>query len=155
MIDSEGVLTGGVESVTPICNAVNVRDDPFKSVQTLVGSTVNALYITLFAIGATGAPVNGSIAWYVAKQRIGQNSSTNFPDPRAVGDSEIRNQVFHQEKGLAGSGDGTAMAFKGVVVVPKIYRRQRAGDQFFIKLVSTDATNDAQFCLQIHYNEFN
>ncbi len=155
VVDVEGALSGGVNSISTIANAVNERGASFNPSQVLVGSTINAFYITLFVIGATGAPLNGAIQWYIAKQRIGQNNITDFPDPDNVGVSDIRNQIFHQEKGLAGSGDGTAMVFKGVIVVPKIYRRQRAGDQFFIKLNSNDVGNDAQFCIQVHYNEFN
>ncbi len=154
VIDSEGVLAGGVNSINNIANSVTARAGVFNPVEVEVGATINAFYVTLFVIGATGAPLNGAIQWYIAKQRSGQNSTADFPDPNNVGVSNLRNQIFHQEKGLAGSGDGTAMVFKGVIVVPKGMRRQRDGDQFFIKLNSGDTTNDATFCIQVHYNEF-
>ncbi len=152
--DTEGELTGGNSVVIPLTVVAPARDDPFVPGQIVVGETVNAFYITLFVIGATGAPLNGAIDWYIGKLRSGQNNVTDFPTPNAVGPSSVRNQIFHQEKGLAGSGDGTAMAFKGVIVLPRGMRRQRSGDEIFIKLRSGDIVNNATFCLQAIFKSF-
>ncbi len=109
------------------------------------------MFISVFVIGATGAPLNGPIDWYIAKEHAGQ---TNLPTPGQTGTSTVRNQIIHEEKGLAGSGDGTAMAFKGVVVIPRGMRRFREGDSWRLILRSEDATNDASFCVKAIYKSF-
>ncbi len=153
VIDSAGVLSGAAISTTPIATAVNAQSAIFNPVEIVLGHTVNGFFLSVFIIGATGAPLNGSIDWYIAKLRGGQTIG-DLPAPNNVGISDLRNQIFHQEKGLAGSGDGTPMAFKGVVVVPKSMRRVRSGDQFVIALSSADATNDAEFCIKAIYKSF-
>ncbi len=130
----------------------NVDTAVFKPGDIRVGGKVNGFFISLFVIGATGAPLNGSINWYIIKTHEGQTAIT--PQPGQTGVSKIRNQIFHEEKGLAGSGDGTPMAFKGVIAVPRGMRRMREGDQFSIVLNSQDATNDATFCLKAIYKSF-
>ncbi len=154
IIDSSGALSGGATSVNVIASTVNSRADPFNPVELVVGETVNAFFLSVFIIGSTGAPINGQIDWYIAKSRANQNPVNDFPNPQATGISPVRNQIFHEEKGLAGSGDGTPMAFKGVVVIPRGMRRVRDGDQFFIKIRSEDATNDAQFCIKAIFKSF-
>ncbi len=154
ILDSEGVLTGGANSTNVLAVTVPVASSPFKPGDIPLGSTINGMFLSVFVIGATGAPINGSINWYIAKTRAGQSTSADFPGAGNTGVSEVRNQIFHEEKGLAGSGDGTAMAFKGVVAIPRGMRRFREGDSIFIKLQSQDATSDAQFCIKAIFNVY-
>ncbi len=154
VIDSDGALTGGGASVTTLATVVNARSDPIVITECEVGDTVNGIFLSVFAIGAGGQGLSSSINWYVAKARANQNPVSDFPNPQAVGSSPVRNQIFHQEKGLAGSADGTPMAFKGVIVVPKGMRRMRDGDSIFVKINSLDATNDATFCIRAIYKSF-
>ncbi len=153
VIDSDGTLLAtGVQSAVPIGATVVQRSGTFNPGEIELGHTVNGMFVSVFVIGATGAPIGASVNWYIIKTRSGQ---VTLPQPDAVGTSEIRSQVFHQEKGLAGSGDGTAMAFKGVIVIPKAMRRAREGDQFFIVLSLNDAaTGDANFCVRVIYKSF-
>ncbi len=153
VIDVSGQLAGGAVSVIPVAITVEVPTSPFKPGDLMLGSHVNGMFLSIFVIGATGAPLNGSIDWYIYKLRQGQ-SNADFPDPGNTGVSALRNQIFHEEKGLAGSGDGTPMVFKGVVAIPKGMRRMRSGDQIVIKLKSTDATNNAEFCVKSIYSNY-
>ncbi len=154
IIDSSGVLTGGATSVNALSKVVNACTEPFDPFECVVGENVNGIFLSVFIIGATGAPLNGQIDWYIAKARANQNIVGDFPNPQATGISPMRSQILHEEKGLAGSGDGTPMAFKGVVVIPRGMRRQRDGDQFFIKIRSEDSTSDAQFCIKAIFKSF-
>ncbi len=153
IVDNQGGLSGGIVSVIPIVVTVNQDSPVFNPAEVKLASTVNAFFVSVFVIGATGAPLNGAIDWYIYKRRGGQ-SNADFPDPGNTGTSNVRNQIIHEEKGLAGSGDGTAMAFKGVIVIPRGMRRMREGDEWFMKLKSTDATSDAQFCTKYIFNSF-
>ncbi len=149
VVDTEGVLTAAAKSVTTIAVAVPRRSDPFKPGDIAFGSNINAFFLSIFIIGAGGQGLTGSLNWYIIKLHAGQTA----PLPGATGTSEVRNQIFHEEKGLAGSADGTPMAFKGVVVVPRGMRRVREGDSFQIQIQSSDATNDANFCIKAIYKE--
>ncbi len=152
IIDSEGALSGANASNTPIASAVTSLATTFNPVEVRVGSKINAFFISLFVIGATGAPLTQSINWFIWKEHEGQALSA--PSPGATGISKVRNQIIHEEKGLAGSGDGTPMAFKGVIVVPRGMRRMREGDIWNIRLNSLDATVDATFCIKAIYKSF-
>ncbi len=150
VIDSEGALTA-TKSVSVIAQQTAVRSDPFNPVQVLTGERINAFFITIFIKGSSGTTVNGSQNWYIMKQHAGQ--AAVVPDPGSTGTSNIRNQIFHEEKGLVGSGDGTAMAFKGVIVVPKGMRRIRDGDIFQLVLLN-NGTDAAEFCIKAIYKSF-
>ncbi len=153
VVDAEGALTGALTSFTPISESVVTRTTPFKPSEITIGETINGFFLSIFMIGATGAGPIGSLNWYIAKLRGGQNTG-DLPAPGSTGVSTLRNQIFHEEKGLSGSADGTPMAFKGVIAVPKAMRRQREGDQFVIGLRSLDATVDVQFCIKAIYKSF-
>ncbi len=152
IVDSEATLTGGIGSLNPIAVAVpNVDTSVFKPGDIRVGGTVNGFFLSIFVIGSTGSPVNGAIDWFLIKLHDQQIS----PSPGQTGVSMIRNQIIHEEKGLVGSGDGTAMVFKGVVAVPKGMRRMREGDQWVISIRATNqGADDAQFCLKAIYKSY-
>ncbi len=153
VIDTEGTITGAAANLVPICVAVpNVDTTTFKPGDVRVGAKVNGFFLSIFAIGSTGAPVSSSINWYIIKIHEGQVNI--LPTPGQTGTSKIRNQVFHEEKGLAGSGDGTPMAFKGVVAVPRGMRRMREGDQFQILLKHGNDTDESAFCLKAIYKSY-
>ncbi len=150
IIDVSGSSTD-VNTTIPLSTGIDVVADPNNEAPT--GSQINGIYISLFVIGASGAPLNGPIDWYLAKSRSGQNVATAFPTPGATGGSNVRNQILHEEKGLSGSGDGTPMVFKGVIAIPKSMRRVREGDFYFILLKS--ATGDTNsFCCKAIYKHF-
>ncbi len=152
IIDTEGTLTGGIGSNTPFVVAVpNVDTATFKPGDVRTGATVNGFFVSVFVIGSTGAPANGAIDWLITKI----HSQQIAPTPGQTGTSTIRNQIIHEEKGLAGSGDGTAMVFKGVIAVPKGMRRMREGDQFVLALRSQNqGAVDLAFCIKIIYKSY-
>ncbi len=152
VVDVEGGLVAATDSTSTFVNAVDGPQTPFDPVDVPFGGYVRSFYLSIFIIGATGAPIDGSINWYIAKQRSGQGAA-DFPTPSATGTSEVRNQIIHEEKGLSGSGDGTPMVFKGVIVIPKSMQRIRAGDAMFLRL-RINGTIDATFCIKIIYKEY-
>ncbi len=153
VVDSSGAVVGGTSSRNDIVTTAVVRPDPYNPSFSVLGSTINAIFLSIFVIGSTGAPLSGPIDWYIAKSRSGQNPTTNFPEPGNTGVSEVRSQIFHEEKGLSGSGDGTPMVFKGVIAIPKHMRRVREGDVIFVKISATTGDTN-NFCIKAIYNEF-
>ncbi len=150
VVDSEGVWTSAA-SRTDLAKVVNARTTPFDPLECEVGETVNGIFLSIFAIGDTGAPVAGSVNWYICKIRSGQGATT--PLAGSTGTSDFRNQIFHEEKGVPGSGDGTPMVFKGVVVIPKGFRRMREGD-FFAIIANTTTASQVNFCIKAIYKSF-
>ncbi len=152
VLDIEGGLAAATDSTSTFVNAVNTPSVPFKPGDVMFGSYVRSFYLSIFIIGATGAPIDGSINWYIAKQRSGQGAA-DFPTPSATGTSEVRNQIIHEEKGLSGSGDGTPMVFKGVIKIPRSMQRIREGDAMFLRL-RINGTIQATFCIKIIYKSY-
>ncbi len=152
VIDVQGSLVS-TASVVPLADAVVTRASVFNPTEIEVGETVNAIYLTFYIIGSTGAPLSGPIDWFIAKLRSGQSTTVDFPVPGQTGASSVRNQIFHEEKGLSGSGDGTPMVFKGLIVIPRGMRRFREGDQIFIKAKANGADENS-FCIKAIYKSF-
>ncbi len=151
IIDSEGALAAGAQSIVDLAKTVPSLSVPFVPNEVELGAKINAFFLSVFLIGQTGAPVTGSLNWLIWKQRTGQSASS--PTPGNTGISQVRNQIIHEEKGLSGSGDGTAMAFKGVIVVPRGMRRMREGDLWKIALL--DSTSETvSFCVKAIYKSF-
>ncbi len=150
-MDVSGGLTA-TQADSRIVNVVpNVDSAVFTPGDVRVGSKINGFFISVFIIGATGAPISGSIDWFIVKLHEGQAAS--LPVPGQTGSSKIRNQIFHEEKGLSGSGDGTPMVFKGVIAIPRGMRRMREGDSFFIS--AKMATGDTgTFCIKAIYKSY-
>ncbi len=151
IIDTEGALSGAATSFNVLAIGVpNVDAATFKPGDIRTGGKINGFFLSVFILGATGAGNTGSINWYLMKTRDGQSA----PQPGLTGTSTIRSQIVHEEKGLSGSIDGTPMAFKGVVVVPKGMRRMSENDQWILALRGTDAVTDYNFCVKAIYKSF-
>ncbi len=152
ILDTSGALSGGANSVSTIAVGVpNVDTATFKPGDIRTGATINGFFLSVFVIGATGAPLTGAIDWFLIKAHDGQVA---HPTPGNTGTSKLRNQIIHEEKGLAGSGDGTPMVFKGVIAVPRGMRRMREGDEWRLVLRSADMTSDATFCVKAIYKSY-
>ncbi len=154
IIDTDGTLleNGTNVSVTIAVTVPNTDSSTFSPGDIRLGGKINGFFISLFVLGASGAAIGASVNWYIIKHHANQGVD---PDPSNTGVSPVRNQIFHQEKGLAGSGDGTPMAFKGVIVIPKGMRTMREGESFRIVLALNGlATSDANFCLKAIYKSF-
>ncbi len=152
ILDTSGALTGGGNSVSTIAVGVpNVDSGTFQPGDIRTGGTINGFFISVFVIGATGAPLTAPIDWFLGKFHDGQVA---HPTPGSTGTSKLRNQIIHEEKGLAGSGDGTPMVFKGVIAVPRGMRRMREGDEWRLVLRSADMTVDATFCVKAIYKSY-
>ncbi len=146
-------MIGATSQSLPIATAVpNVDSTVFAPGDVRVGAKINGFFLSIFFIGATGSTTGGSINWYIIKEHANQ---TNFlPVPGQTGTSTMRNQIFHEEKGLAGSEDGTPMAFKGVIVVPRGMRRMREGDAFRIVFKGGNDTEEWSFCIKAIYKSY-
>ncbi len=152
IVDADGTLDMvGTTVGIPIGTTVDAPSAVFNPAEVTLGETVKAIFLSIFVIGASGAGIGAPINWYIIKLRAGQTQV----NPGETGVSQIRNQIFHEEKGMAGSIDGTPMAFKGVVRVPPGMQRMRSGDVFQIAFnLESTASGDANFCVKAIYKSF-
>ncbi len=150
IVDSEGGITTSLSQNVVALAVTATSPGTFIPTEVVIGSKITSMFISIFIIGSTGAPVNASQNWYLIKTYTGQS----VPQPGATGNSDLRNQIIHEEKGLVGSGDGTAMAFKGVIRIPRGLQTMRSGDAWSIVLAQQSGTDPAEFCLKVIYKDY-
>ncbi len=112
------------------------------------GSRVNGIFLSVFAISEGGELANEVplIDWYVIKNPGGNFttfSATGFPTPGITGSHDNKRFIIHEEKGLSGGGElslaGIPMVFKGVLAIPRGYRKFNANDRLEIAVRSNFA----------------
>ncbi len=144
-----------VPSNTPL-NQVIVRavDAPTTAVtnSVAVGSTVNGIYIKVECSANEMIP-NGiaNVYLFMAKN---PGANLTFPNANAVGESDNKKFVFHQEMIMLQNEDGgnPRILFNGVIVIPKHLRRMAPNDEIFIQVFSP--VFNITYCTQSHYKEF-
>ncbi len=124
------------------------------------GSTINSIFLSLFFYSeggevATEVPL---VDWYIIKNpgdTFTAFDATELPTPGNTGVHDNKRYIFHTEKGLAGGRDaslsGVPMVFKGVLRIPRVYRKMNANDKITIAARTNFAT---KFCCQAIYKWF-
>ncbi len=151
VIDSSGTLTMGTVSEIPIASATTNDRDPASPTQIAIGSRITSFYISVFVLGTTGSS-SSLVDWHLFKSPGSAVITASKPTPGNVGVSNLRRFVFHEEKGLAATQDGTPMVFKGVIKIPPRFRRMGDDDVWFIRLLAADA--DMSFCVKVIYKDY-
>ncbi len=153
VIDVSGETLGGTVSVIPLANVVRSLDNSnIVPVEVESASTIGPMFLSVFVLGSTGS-TSGLVDWYVWKVVGGNVAGGSIPDPGDTGQAELRRWIFHEEKGLAATQDGTPMVFKGVIRISPRYRRMGDGDTIQLRLL-TEAGVNLQFCVKAIYKTF-
>ncbi len=151
VIDANGVTDGINESVIPILTE-GIDRVPATPTVVPLGAKVSSFFIIIFILGSTGG-ISGLADWLIWKNPRLQVIAANRPRPGNVGISPVRNFVFHEEKGIAPTSDGTPMVFKGVIRIPRHMQRIAENDQFEIRIF-TPAGVTTQFCVKVIYKDY-
>ncbi len=152
VVDSEGNTVAGTQSVIDLIETV---DAPVLANvnECETASTVNAIYLRVEVLHASGA--GRSNMYLEIFKNVGNNMASNRPNPNAVGASDAKRFVIHQEmimmNGDAGNGQPRVL-FNGVIMIPKNYRRNAPKDRLQLVLFTPTVVSD--FCVQAHYKEF-
>ncbi len=152
VIDTSGGTVGATESSNVLAFGVANPDVGTTPSQVAFGASVKNIFISVFVLGPTGGS-SGLVDWYIWKNPGSSIILSDRPVPGNVGISKNRKWVFHEEKGLAATQDGTPMVFKGVIKVPEKMRRFGEDDKIEIVLL-TETGFDSQFCIKAIYKEF-
>ncbi len=134
-------------------NVVFASDTPdlAQSAEVETGSTVNAIFLSLEVVNTGSTGVLGNCYMIVFKNP-GGNLTT--PAANAVGIDDNKRYVIHQEMVMLQMVDNSnpRTLFKGVIVLPRGYRRQGPNDLLTIRTFSPGI--EITGCLQCHYKEF-
>ncbi len=149
IVDKQGGL---LVNTTVFENLVEAKDAPtlanVSEVQT--GATVSALFLNVqVAASSTSALANVYLAVY-------KNPGGNLAalDPQSTGDSDDKRFIIHQEM-IMTEKNTTAIPrtlYKGVLVIPRGYKRMGYNDRLIVALKSPGVTMD--YCVQCIYKEF-
>ncbi len=134
VIDTSGSLTGASVSVTILAVAVQPGNLDTLSNQVPIGGKISAIYYSLYIFSDATEVQNSLVDIYWWKR---QEGSLSIPIPGAVGISQSKRWVFHEEKGLSGNRTtGTPMVIKGVLKIPKPYQRFGNGDELQMRILA-------------------
>ncbi len=125
------------------------------------GSKVNGIFFSIFIISeggeiATEVPLAD---WYIIHNPGNAFAQTfdanNLPTPGATGTHKNKRFIIHTEKGLTGGGDaslaGIPMVFKGVITIPRKWRRIGEDDKLLVAIRTNFAS---KVCAQAIYKHF-
>ncbi len=152
VIDVQGGLVAAAQSEVVIADSV---DNPVLAnvAECRTGSKVNSLFLNI-QVASTGAGALANVYMYIYK-----NPGTNIfvaqrPNANAVGISDFKKQIFHQEM-IMTEKDTTGIPrtlFKGVLKVPKHFSRMGYDDQIAVALFAPGVNYD--FCVQCIYKDY-
>ncbi len=155
IVETNGTVTAALVSVTDIITTISNPVDTVSN-QCQVASTVNAIYLRVEVIGAVAAGGVDNIYMMVYK-----NPGNLIPAPNidAIGTTEKRKFAIHQEMIMLSAqseGGFPRTLFKGVIQIPKGYKRNGVDDRLQVMLQhrSGEATQTTRFCIECIYKEF-
>ncbi len=119
-----------------------------------VGSTINSIFFTTECVASeTSTTATPNLYLMVVKNPGG---NLVFPNGNAVGANDNKRFVIHQEMIMLNPTDGgnPRNIFKGVVKIPKGYRRMAPNDKISVILFIPSTGVAVNACTQAHYKEF-
>ncbi len=150
VVDEQGGLVAGTQTFVILADGVDVYaladDDGIPT-----GARINSIFLNV-QVAATGTAALANVYMYIYKNP-GTNIPT-FPNGNVVGTSDQKKLIFHQEM-IMTEKNTTAIPrtlFKGVIKLPKHFRRWGADDQMAIALFSPGVNFD--YCVECIYKHY-
>ncbi len=149
MVDKQDALVAGTQNSFKVIVA---NDAPTLSAQAQVqtGSTVNGIFLNIEANATSSAALANM---YIA---VIKNPGGNLTLPQAnqIGTNDNKRFVIHQEMIMfqQQTNSNPRTLFKGVIVIPRGYRRMAPNDELTILLLAPGV--NVNYCIQCHYKEF-
>ncbi len=149
VVDKQGGLAVNTLVTETIIEASDTPDIAnIDEVET--GSTVNGIFLSVEVLATSQAALPNV---YMSVWKNPGNALT-MSSPNIIGGDPNKRFVIHQEMVmLSKSTDAVPRTlFKGVIVLPRGYRRFGPNDKLLLQLLSPGVTVD--YCFQSHYKEF-
>ncbi len=153
VVDIQTAVPVNTQVVNPV--AVSVNTSTLASAHEVeIGSTVSSIFLTIEAVASeTSTTATPNFYFYIAKN---PGNNLTLPNPNNVGVDDNKRFIFHQEMVMINALDGGSPrnVFKGVISVPKGYRRMGPNDRITVTLFSPSTAVAVNACWQAHYKEF-
>ncbi len=135
---------------------VSASDTPDLGSQAEVetGATVNSIYITTEVVASETSTTDTPNFYWIMFKNPGNNLT--MPNGNAVGTNDNKRYVIHQEMVMLQPVDGGVPrnVFKGVISIPRGFRRMGPGDRIEVQLFIPSTGTAVNACTQAHYKEF-
>ncbi len=155
VIDIQSQVGAGLQQVSNLVLAV---ENPVSTTanEVSIGSSVRTIFLNVQTVVDTNAvgAINNAYMYLIV--RPGSNITVaSFPNVNAVGISDFRKQIFHQEMAMmSDSSDSIPITlFKGVLKIPRKATRQGVNDSIAIVFGSPTGGPILDFCIQCIYKE--
>ncbi len=149
VVDQQGALVIGASTDVILIDTV---DAPTLAnvAQVETGSTVNGIFL-IVEVNGTSSGALANVYMMVYKN---PGSNLTFGNPNIVGSDDNKKYVIHQEMLMLQqvTNSNPRTLFKGVIAIPRHYRRNGPDDTMRVRLFSPGVT--VNFCVQCHYKEF-
>lgn len=142
---------------TQVTNTLIVAKDAPVLAQTPeveTGSKVNAIFLTVEVVASETSTTATPNLYLIVFKNPGNTFS--MLDGNKIGTSDLKRFVIHQEMVMINALDGGSPrnAFKGVIMIPRGYRRFGPDDTLRLQLFIPSTGIAVNACAQCHYKEF-
>ncbi len=149
VVDIQGAVALGVKDTQILASTTDTPTVAgITSVET--GCTINGIYLVVEVYGTSSGALSN--IYMLVFKNPGNNLTT--PTPNTVGANDDKRYVIHQEMVMVQkvTPSNPRTLFKGVIAIPKGYRRFGPADRLQVVFLAPGINFD--FCLQCHYKEF-
>ncbi len=149
VVDLQGALVAGTAVHSIIIQTVDTPDlATANEVET--GSTVNGIFLVVEVVATSSAALPNC---YMTLMKNPGGNLLN-PTPNAIGISDDKRFIIHQEMVMLQeqTGSNPRTLFKGVIKIPKGYKRMGPNDILVLSLLAPGVS--VNFCFQVHFKEF-
>ncbi len=155
IVDTQNTVPAGTKQVITLWNSVESASSAVAT-EVSEGSHVSSFFINVQVVTATNAvgAINNCY-FYIIGNPGGIYQAADFPEVNAVGISQLRKQVYHQEMAmLSDENDSIPITlFKGVLKVPRKFKRQGVNDRTSIVIGTPIGGPELDTCIQCIYKE--
>ncbi len=148
VFDKQGAMVAGTTVYETVMLAT---DTPTLAATTSMetGSVCNGFYLDIEVVGTSSAALTN--VYLIVYKNPGGNLSAIAPN--TVGSNDDKRFVFHQEMVMLQeqTGSNPRTLFKGVLAIPKGYRRFGPNDSLIIGLLAPGIS--VNYCIQMHWKE--
>ncbi len=131
---------------------INTTDTPIlaNSADVETGCTINGIFLVIEVVATSSAALSNV---YLSIQK-NPGGNLTFQAPNVIGTDDNKRYVIHQEMAMLQkqTNSNPRTLFKGVIVIPRGYRRMGPNDTLTLQILAPGVNID--YCIQAHYKEF-
>ena len=133
----------GLKHVHVITKTIGVGAQRAQQTEIPVGAKLSSIVCNLNWIIPSGSGA-ANVDFYIMQRRSGQtDADIPFADWSSIGNSNVRNQIFHSDINLIGSEDAGPLRRVFRLRIPQKFQRCRDGDEWVLVYDTSDNTQDS------------